>query len=126
MATLGNLFPFLLFIFAIGFFLPAFTPGITAARRWGYMALQVVLAILGLALGWSVIGPAMWDASGGCAAHGGNFEGACGFGGVATLAVAAIFTAGIITTISGVVFFLRGVWAKKQGTPYVDGCSGRA
>lgn len=116
----ADFFPVLLALFAVGFFLPVFTPGVSGARRWGYMGIQLVLAVLALALGWTVIGPAVWEAGGGCAGHGGNFEGACGLTGVVDLVFAALFTAGTVTTASGLAFLLRGVWVQKHTNPSPD------
>lgn len=116
------IFALCLFLFLLGFFLPALTPTTRWQRKLGFMAVQLLLLLIGLALGWNLVTPMLWEHAGGCAAHGGNFEGGCGFAGVAQAAIAAIFTGGIVTSVSGVLLFRIGGPAK---TPAVRQPPGR-
>src|SRR3546814_1805617 len=57
--------------------------------------------------------PILWEMSGGCAAHGGGFEGNCGYGGIVLQAMAAVGTAAVVGLISGTAFIIVGVRMKK-------------
>lgn len=93
----------LLFLTAVGFILPLCVASQRPSQRVARFGLQLLHAGGGLALGWWVIAPKLWQISGGCATHGGNFEGACGYADLAGRAVAALITATALVLVSGIV-----------------------
>lgn len=93
----------LLVLTAIGLVLPLCVPLPRLSQRVARFGFQLLHAVGGLALGWWVIAPKLWQMSGGCAAHGGNFEGACGYADLAGRAFAALITATALVLVSGIV-----------------------
>ena len=77
--------------------------GLPRRSFWLALALQVGLMILWALLGGTVIARLWWRLSGGCAAHGGGFEGACGYAGFATQVMAGYATAVVMTSICGIL-----------------------
>ncbi len=70
---------------------------------------QLGCAVVGALAGFQWIGPAVFEASGGCSAHGGAFEGNCGFAGMGYNISWALLAAAIAPLIGGLLArgFLR-------------------
>lgn len=94
-------------------FLPLLAPTPRFRHRLGFMGLQLLIVLAGLLVGWGPVGEALWQASGGCRAHGGSFEGECGYAAFGTSLIASVETAAIVGVITGVGFILLGRRMKR-------------
>lgn len=93
-------------VMIIGLFLPLGIP--RRSLRMGFMLLQCCLLALWVIIGWNGVAPWWWEYNGGCAAHGGAFEGACGYAGVVDDVMATAVTAAVLTLVSGLVLRWMG------------------
>ncbi|MDT0682397.1 hypothetical protein RM543_06855 [Roseicyclus sp. F158] len=88
--------------------------GLARGKFRRLMVLQLALFVVWAALGGTLVGGLLWRLGGGCAGHGGSFDGACGYAGVATSVIAGYGTAVVMTTICGIVFRL---WIQRPAKP---------
>ncbi|RVV98966.1 hypothetical protein EKE94_08785 [Mesobaculum littorinae] len=78
--------------------------GLPRRMFWWAILVQIVLMAFWAWVGATVIGGLWWRAGGGCAGHGGSFEGTCGYAGVANGIISGYATACIMTLVCGIVF----------------------